>query len=52
MMGDLTLVIELELNSARKLVQVSVEDVMQQLKDVGYFLQLPPGDNRPHPLDT
>ena len=52
MMGELTLVIELELDESRKLAQVDVVDVMAQLTDRGYFLQLPPGDGRPHPFDA
>lgn len=52
MMGDLTLVLELELDEQRKLAQADVTEVMKSLKDCGFFVQMPPGDNRPHPLDA
>ena len=52
MLGELSLVLELELSEERKLAQVDVMDVMKQLSESGYFLQMPPGDGRPHPLDA
>lgn len=36
------LVMQLELNSARKLARADVDAVMQSLTDQGYYLQMPP----------
>ena len=52
MMGELTLVMELQLDHERTLAQADVKEVMAQLSDRGYFIQMPPGDGRPHPLDA
>ena len=41
-MGELTLVISLELDEQRKLVGADVSQVMHDLSSRGYFLQLPP----------
>lgn len=43
LLGDLNKVIELELHSQRKLAQADVVEVMRQIKETGYFLQMPPG---------
>lgn len=43
MLGPLTMVMSLELHSQRKLAQVDVIQVMEQLQQQGYFLQMPPG---------
>jgi uncharacterized protein YcgL (UPF0745 family) len=43
LLGDLNKVIELELHSQRKLAQVDVVEVMHQIDETGYFLQMPPG---------
>lgn len=42
LLGDLHKVIELELHPRRKLAQVDVVEVMHQIKENGYFLQMPP----------
>lgn len=42
-LGDLALVMELELTPDRKLVRAQAPDVMWQLLEQGYYLQLPPG---------
>lgn len=44
LVGELTYVMELELNKDRKLVQADVEEVRRLLEESGYFLQLPPAD--------
>jgi len=44
LMGKLKFVLEVELDSKRKLAQADVAQVIQSLQDQGYFLQLPPGD--------
>lgn len=43
MLGSLTLVMSLELHTQRKLAQVNVLHVMEQLQQQGYYLQMPPG---------
>jgi len=43
MLGQLTLVMSLELHPQRKLAQVDVTQVMQRLRQQGYYLQMPPG---------
>ena len=42
MMGTLSLVISLELSADRKLAQADVTQVMQQLSEQGFYLQIPP----------
>lgn len=41
-MGELRLVISLELSAERKLAQADVAQVMRQLSEQGYYLQIPP----------
>ena len=41
-MGELHLVINLELSSDRQLAQADVTQVMRQLSEEGYYLQIPP----------
>lgn len=41
MMGDLEFIMELELTSIRKLAGANVTEVMQQLEQQGYYLQMP-----------
>ena len=50
LLGDLSLVIEITLNSDRKLAQADPVEVIHQLQNQGYFLQLPPGDSKPEKL--
>jgi uncharacterized protein YcgL (UPF0745 family) len=40
--GEALLVMDLQLSAERKLAQVDVARVMQELATEGYFLQLPP----------
>ena len=42
LLGDLQLVISLELSSERQLAQADVIQVMKQLKEEGYYFQMPP----------
>jgi uncharacterized protein YcgL (UPF0745 family) len=42
MLGQLKLVIGLELSPERKLAQADVNEVMQQLSEQGYYFQMPP----------
>lgn len=41
LLGTLQRVVELELHEARGLAQADVKQVMQQLKERGYYLQMP-----------
>lgn len=41
-LGTLEKVMDLELHEKRMLAQADVLDVMQQIEDNGYFLQMPP----------
>lgn len=41
-MGELKLVLSLELSADRQLAQADVTQVMRQLKEQGYYLQIPP----------
>lgn len=50
LLGDLSLVIEIVLDSNRKLAQADPAEVMSQIKNQGYFLQLPPSDHEPERL--
>ncbi|MGD8566978.1 MAG: YcgL domain-containing protein [Gammaproteobacteria bacterium] len=42
MLGDIELVMTLDLDKRDKLAQADLEDVKKSLADQGYFLQLPP----------
>lgn len=42
LLGQLELVIGLDLSPERQLAQADVKDVMQQLSDQGYYFQMPP----------
>lgn len=46
MLGPLTLVMSLELNSQRKLAQADIVQVIQRLQQQGYYLQMPPGSSQ------
>lgn len=44
MLGELQHVIDLQLDDQRRLAQADVQLVMQQLRESGYYLQIPPGN--------
>lgn len=44
-LGDLTEVMKLVLTPERKLANANAEKVMQNIRDSGYYLQMPPGNN-------
>ena len=46
MLGELRLVMTLELDEDRRLAQADASQVMQALREEGYFLQLPPRPER------
>jgi len=47
-LGVLEKVIDLELDDKRALAQADVKEVMQQIEEKGYFLQMPPrAESRP-----
>lgn len=43
-MGEMSLVIELELTPERKLARADVNEVMQSLQEKGFYLQTPPSN--------
>ena len=44
LLGELELVLQLTLSPERQLAQADVEQVRRQLREQGYFLQMPPRD--------
>ena len=44
LMGSLQLVISFDLTADSTLAQARVEEVLQQLKEQGFYLQLPPSE--------
>ena len=46
LMGSLQLVISLDVTADSTLAQTRVEEVLQQLGDQGYYLQLPPSETK------
>jgi len=42
LLGRLQKVLELELGSGRTLAQADVEEVLRQIEERGYYLQMPP----------
>ena len=44
LMGSLQLVISLDLTADSTLAQARAEEVLQQLRDQGFYLQLPPSN--------
>ena len=44
LLGDLEFVLEFELNEQRKLPNADSKEVLQQLNDSGYYLQMPRKD--------
>ena len=44
LLGDLQLAISLDLTADSTLAQARVEEVLEQLRDRGFYLQLPPSD--------
>jgi len=47
MLGDLELVMTLELDLERKLSQADVTQVIKSLRDQGYYFQMPPQTKAP-----
>ena len=47
-MGELQLVMTLELGADRKLARADVDKVMVDLAQRGFYLQMPPGSNSDH----
>ena len=50
LLGKLELVLDLDLTEDRRLAQVDTIEVMHQLDRDGYYLQLPPGDQKPEKI--
>ena len=49
-LGVLEKVMDLELHENRKLAQADVVEVMQQIEEKGYFLQMPPRSETDSPV--
>ncbi len=47
LLGPLQKVMDLELSADRRLAQADVDEVMAALRERGYYLQLPPGEECP-----
>ena len=45
LLGELKLVLSVELSEQRKLAQVEASEVMDRIRENGYFLQMPPPKN-------
>ncbi len=52
MLGDLELVMSIELTEDRKLACADVSDVSKQLKEEGFYLQLPPKTYLPNMIPS
>ncbi len=50
LMGELELVIEIDLASREKLAQADITKVKEMLVDQGFYIQLPPGDKKPEKI--
>lgn len=50
LLGELHFVIDIVLTKQRRLAQAQVDEVLQQLKTEGYYLQLPAGDYIPETI--
>jgi len=44
LLGDLSFVLDVELNSYSKLAQADIQEVLNQLENQGFYLQLPPSE--------
>ena len=42
LLGRLEKIMDLELHEGRRLAQADVVEVMRQIEEIGYFLQMPP----------
>lgn len=47
LLGELSYVVDIELDKKKKLAQADTGEVISQLQSNGYYLQLPPGDPAP-----
>lgn len=52
MLGDLELVMSMELTEERRLASADVSDVRQQLLEEGFYLQLPPKTYLPNMIPS
>ncbi|MDG2088262.1 MAG: YcgL domain-containing protein [Arenicellaceae bacterium] len=50
LLGELLLVVEFELTPDRELAIADTAEVIAQLRDRGFYLQMPPGDKVPEDL--
>ena len=50
LLGELKFVLSVDLHEDRRLAQVEARDVMEKIRENGYFLQMPPPkENAPRP---
>ena len=50
LLGELLPVVELELTPERKLANADTVEVIAQLSERGFYLQMPPGEKKPEDL--
>lgn len=50
-LGELSVVLEIELHADRRLARADPRAVMDALREQGYYLQLPPRDTLTRPVD-
>lgn len=50
LMGDLSLVVEVDLSCREKLAQADINEVMNKLSEQGFYIQMPPGDFKPEKI--
>jgi len=50
LMGALQFVLEVDLESRKKLARADIQDVRQRLGEQGFYIQMPPGDQEPERL--
>jgi len=47
LMGEMQFVLEVDLAKRQKLAQADIETVRQNMRDQGFYIQMPPGDREP-----
>lgn len=49
-LGDLTLVMEIDIHEGSKLAQVKPQQVLESMQQQGFYIQMP--SKQPHPVDA
>lgn len=52
LLGQLEKVMDIKLDKTKKLANADVNTVIGQLKDLGYYLQMPPAAHKKHSLKS